>query len=90
MSNSYAVIFTYSFDAEVSVYLFKTEDEAKEFLRKSFEEEVRIDTEENGWECENEISTDGWYAKITNNFDDGDDPIDITEMRIGRVYLPRE
>lgn len=86
MNSNYAVIFTYSFDSEVSVYLFKTEDEAKKFLLDSLKEEVRIDIEENGWEVEHCISDDGRYAKITNNFDDGDRPIDITEMRIGQIY----
>ena len=31
---SYAVIFTYSFDDEVAVYLFETEEEAKEEIEK--------------------------------------------------------
>lgn len=86
MDKNYAVIFTYSFDSEVSVYLFATEQEAKKFLKDSLDEEVRIDREENGWDCEFTLSEDGWYAKITNNFDDGDDPVDVTEMCIGRVY----
>ena len=46
MNSNYAVIFTYSFDSEVSVYLFKTEDEAKKFLLDSLKEEVRIDIED--------------------------------------------
>lgn len=80
---SFAVIFTYSFDDEVAVYLFDTEDEAKKFLKESFEEEVRIDTEENGWDCNSYIEDDGKYAKIFNRFDDR---IDATTFRIGNVY----
>lgn len=84
--NNYAVIFTYSFDDEVEVYLFDTEPEAVKFLLESFKKEIYIDTEENGWSTESFISKDGWYARITNNFDDRDDPVDITEFRIGHVY----
>lgn len=80
---NYAVIFTYSFDGEVAVYLFPNETSAEEFLRSSYEEELRIDKEENGWDAHGEISDDGWYAKITTVFDDHDD---VTEFRIGNIY----
>ena len=80
---NYAVIFTYSFDNEVVVYLFATFEEAKVFLKGAYEEEVRIDTEENEWNCEHYISEDGDYARITNCFYDRDD---VTEMRIGNIY----
>lgn len=80
---NYAVIFTYNFDSDVAVYLFETEDEAKKFLKDSYAEELRIDIKENGWDSEGFISKDGWYAKITNYFDNG---IDITEFRIGNIY----
>lgn len=80
---NYAVVFTYSFDSEVSVYLFPDEEAAKLFLRNSFENETRIDKEENGWDTFAEIDEDGWYAKITNQFDDH---TNITEYRIGNVY----
>lgn len=83
---SYAVVFTYSFDDEVAVYLFATEGEATKFLREQYEEELRIDVEENGWETEGEHSEDWWYARISNNFDDGDIRVNVTEMRLGRVY----
>lgn len=80
---NYAVIFTYSFDGEVAVYLFPDEDSAKKFLRESYQEELRIDLEENGWDARGEISSDEWYAKITTVFDDHDD---VTEFRIGNIY----
>ena len=83
---NYAVIFTYSFDGDVAVYLFATEGEAKKFLRESYLEELRIDTEENGWNSVGEISEDGWYAKIQVDSDDGDSPVDLTEFRIGNIY----
>lgn len=83
---NYAVIFTYSFDSDTAVYLFETEDEAKKFLKDYYTEELRIDTEENGWSSEGTISDDGWYAKIENYCgDEGSEP-DITEFRIGNIY----
>ena len=60
----YAVIFTYSFDTDASVFLFDKEEDALTFLRESYDEECRIEREENGWEIESEISTDGRYARI--------------------------
>lgn len=83
---NYAVIFTYSFDGDVAVYLFATEEEAKKFLRDSYQEELRIDQEENGWSSVGEISEDGWYAKIQVEFDDADHPLNLTEFRIGTVH----
>ena len=83
---SYAVIFTYSFDDEVAVYLFETEEKAKNFLISSYKEELRIDIEENEWNSEGTISDDGWYAKIENYYgDEGSEP-DVTEFRIGNIY----
>lgn len=83
---NYAVIFTYSFDIDAAVYLFRTEEEAKKFLRESYLEELRIDQEENGWNSVGEISEDGWYAKIQVEFDDADHPLDLIEFRIGTVH----
>ena len=83
---SYAVIFTYSFDNEVAVYLFETEEEAKDFLKSSYKEELRIDIEENEWHSEGIISKDGWYATIENYYGDkGSEPA-VTEFRIGNIY----
>ena len=83
---NYAVIFSYSFDDEVAVYLFETEEEAKNFLADSYKEELRIDTEENEWNSEGTISEDGWYAKIENYYgNEGSEP-DVTEFRIGNIY----
>lgn len=80
---NYAVIFTYSFDWDVVVYLFEDFDEAKNFLKSSAKEEYRIDTEENEWDSELEFDNDECYAKITTHFFDRDD---IIEMRIGNIY----
>ena len=82
---SFAVVFTYSFDSDSSVYLFETEEEAKTFLRQTYEEELRIDAE-NGRDSEGFINEDGLYANITNSFDDGDDFTEVTEIRVAKVY----
>ena len=79
---NYAVVFTYSFDDEMAVYLFEDESSAKDFLISSYEEELRIDKEENGRNPIGVLSDDGWYAKITTPFFDHED---ITEFRIGCV-----
>ncbi len=78
----YAVVITYSFDEEMPVYIFPDEASAKAFLKKNFEEECRIDREENEWVTTAEVCNDGWYAKIENHFSDHND---ITEFRIGVV-----
>lgn len=80
---SYAVIFDYSFDGEVVVYLFGTYEEAQAFLKTNYEEEMRIDIEENGWDCHGFIEDDCSYARIFNRFTDR---TDITTMKIGNVY----
>lgn len=80
---NYAVIFNYSFDGEVPVYLFADYESAKKMLKESYEEELRIDTEENGWDSIGYMSEDGDYASITTRFHDHED---LTEMRIGNIY----
>lgn len=80
---NYAVIFEYTFDDDIAVYLFETLDEAKKFLRDSFNEEVRIDKEENGWDTNAYIDDNEMVAAIFNRFDDR---TDVTYMKIGNVY----
>lgn len=82
MENKYAVVVTYSFDPDVPVRLFKEYDEARDYLKADWEKEVKIDTEENEWDTDYEISAEGDYARITNRFADRDD---VTEWRIGTV-----
>ena len=79
----YAVIFNYSFDDEVVVILFEDEEAAKQFLKDSYDKELRIDREENEWDSVGEISEDCRYAKITTRFYDHDD---VTEFRVGRIF----
>lgn len=80
---NYAVIFRYTFDSEVVVHLFAELDEAQKFLRDSFNEEVRIDKEENGWDTNAYIDDDGMSAAIFNRFPDR---TDVTYMDIGNIY----
>ena len=60
-----------------------TLDEAKKFLRDSFNEEVRIDKEENGWDTNAYIDDEGMIAAIFNRFNDR---TDVTYMKIGNIY----
>lgn len=82
-SAQYAVTFRYGFDRDTATYLFCDEEAAKKFLRDNFNQEVRIDIAENGWDTISEISDDGWEAKITNRFVDHDD---IMELFISPIY----
>lgn len=80
---SYAVVFTYSFDTDSAVYLFDTQEEAIDYMMKSFEEELRIDQEENGWNSEGYVAEDKMYAEIITHYPSGDS---VTEMHIANVY----
>ena len=80
---NYAVIFTYSFDDEVAVYLFETYDEALIFLTESYNEEMRIDIEENGWDSYGSIDENTGVAYIFTRFADHTDK---TTMMIGNIY----
>lgn len=65
----YAVVFTYSFEQDCFVYLFHTEQAAKDFLKENFDEEVRIEVEENERQPHFYLAEDGWYGEITDNED---------------------
>lgn len=80
---NYAVVFTYDFGDEVSVYLFPDEPAAKKFLADSYKEELRIDIEENSWKSCGFINKEGTYAKIETFFEDHSD---VTKMRIATIY----
>lgn len=80
----YAVIFTYNFDEDSSVYLFEDEELAKEFLYESFCEERRIETEENEWDVDSLVAADRTYALISHSDigADGEEYEDICEYRL--------
>ena len=85
MKNKVPVVVRYSFDTDTPVWLFDSEEEALAFLKKDFENECRIDTEENGHvigeDMETCINEDEGYAKITHIIDG--DHNDVTEWFIG-------
>ena len=59
----------YSFDSDMPVWMFKTEEEARAELERQFLEELRIQTKENGHVLGEDIETDyngsGTWASIT-------------------------
>lgn len=80
---NYVVMFTYSFDNDSAAYLFPDLERAVSFLKANYEEQLRIDIEENEWETISELRPDGMYAKITNIFCEHKD---VTEMHIAPIY----
>ncbi len=86
MNKMVPLIVQYSFDANTPVFLLANEEEAKAELKRQFEEEVRIELEENkrikGVTFDYSISEDGRYAVIKNYFQD---ETDVTEWSIGEV-----
>lgn len=88
--NSYAVVFTYRDDTGSAVYLFDSLEEAKTYLVKEYEYRSGIDMEtEYGVPCSINASMtrDNMYAKIETVFDEGDEPLDVVEIRVANVYL---
>lgn len=83
----YVVFTTYSFDPDVPSVSFLTEQEAKDYLRKTYEEELRIATTENAldYTCVGEIADDGRSAKITEELCDH---TDVTEFLLTTVKTP--
>ena len=85
----YAVVTTYSFDPEILVRLFHSEEAAVAYVKKQVAEELRIETEENGWDAEAEISDDGWTATITTHFYEDQDDVTVfaitTDLGFGTV-----
>lgn len=85
----YPVVCHYSFDCDTPVVICATEEEAKQALRKDYEEERGIQIEENGHEegCDLSagISDDGTYAEILIDDGTGEDPYKI-EWSIGKIW----
>lgn len=76
-------LFTHhNFNSDVPVSLFNTEAEALNELKSQFDEELRIQTVENGHvngaDLETDISPDGKWACITVYFDMHKDVIEWT------------
>ena len=77
----YAVIFTYNFDNDSQIFLFGDDyDGAVQFLKDSFNEELRIETQENEWDDVEVWHNDAWTnAEIRHYVSDG---VDICEYRL--------
>jgi hypothetical protein len=83
MNNSkYAVVVTYSFDPQVSVLLFNTQEEAMDFIKKDIDEEYHGDLV-NGFDSEMTIYESENRAVLIAH---GENKELITERRIGTVY----
>ena len=77
----YAVVFTYNFDEASDITLFGSDyDGAKKYLKESFDEELRIETEENEWDdVETYMNDSETYGEIRHYVPDG---CDICEYRL--------
>lgn len=70
----YAVIMTYTFDIDSYIDFFKTEAEAKEFLKEEVEKEYQEELINGISSSTYDISADGWYGYVKSGADDGDEP----------------
>lgn len=84
MAKQYAVVFTYSFDEDAAVYLFDTFEEATGFLEGAYNEELRIERDENGWDPDGFITELKTYARISTPGTGGVD--DVCEYHLANVY----
>ena len=82
----YAVVVTFSYDAQVSVLLFNTREEALEFIKKDIVEEYELDIEF-GRPSQYVISEDEGRAVLKTGYDTG---VENTEWRIGTVFDHKE
>ena len=82
---AYVVVTTYSFDPDTQAVGFADEEQAKAYLKKTFENETRIDREENHWETHASIDNDGTYAKITNCFPDHEDTTEFFVVQVQKL-----
>jgi hypothetical protein len=83
----YALVTHYSFDETTPVWLFTSEDKAKTELKSQFDEEIRIEIEENkrsyGSDLETFIDPSGIYAYVKVKYADGDEG--LTEWSVSQV-----
>lgn len=81
-----AVVITYSFDPEVVVVICKDYEAACAYINKDFENEKRIDVEENGWNIDEETTKqEEGYACLGTVYPSGTEP-QKTEWRIATKY----
>ena len=77
---NYSVVFINSFDDEMPTYLFEDIESAKDFLKAAYEEEIKVQIEENECEITASINGDGLSAKITTQSGG------VTEYKVGTIY----
>lgn len=86
LSKKVPLVTTYSFDQDTPVFLFDSQEEAAAELKRQFNEELRIQTEENGHvegtDLEIKFSDDKLYASITIYYDDQKD---VIEWSVGDI-----
>ena len=79
----------YSFDSDMPVWMFATEEEARAELKRQFDEELRIQTGENGHvqgEDLEIICSDDWhFASITISGSNWDSNKDVMEWNVSQV-----
>lgn len=76
----FAVITTNSFDSFVPVKTFRSLKEAKEYLKETYEKELQIDVEQNGYAVTSHFDEDS--AEIIQHFPDHNN---ITRFFIGDI-----
>lgn len=81
---SYAVIFSYSVDHDVAVYLFDTEEEAKKLLSDSIVSMFIEEVKHQKCGLSYDISEDGLFGVLERHYLDR---VARMEVRVGRVYL---
>lgn len=90
----YAVVFTYNFSDESSVFIFNDENYAKNFLYESFCTVRNKEGEKHGCEVDSMISVDKTYATVyyAGTDEDGEDFEDVWEFRlcydVNYIYRP--
>lgn len=82
-TGKYAVVVTFSWDSQVSVMLFDTQEDAWEFIKEDVLREYDIDTRENEYISEYSILEDEMRAILTTH---GTTDDYVTEWRIGDVF----
>ena len=80
------VTITYSFDAETVAVVFDSYEKACAFIKKDFENEKRIDIEENGYEIDDFTYCEENMAVLSTIYRDG---VGTTTWTIARVIDKR-
>lgn len=75
VTNQCAVVIHYDFDDTITVILCENYKEASQFIKEDFENEKKIDTEENVWEIDKELTVcDEDHAVLATIYPSGTEP----------------